>query len=59
MPFYDYECPKCSNVQEESHLMKESPTIKCEKCKTKMNKCLSKPQINMGEHPGSGLHEVT
>lgn len=61
MPFYDYEClnPNCAHVQEESHLMKETPVIRCEKCKTKMVKCFSKPQINMGEHPGSGLHEVS
>jgi predicted nucleic acid-binding Zn ribbon protein len=39
--------------------MKETPKIKCEKCgSSKMHKILSMPQINMGNHPGSGLHEV-
>jgi putative FmdB family regulatory protein len=57
MPSYDYSC-NCGNVQEEFHSMKETPTVKCKKCGAKMSKTISLPQINMGEHKGTGLHEV-
>jgi len=30
---YDYKCKSCGHVQEEEHSMKDSPKIKCEKCK--------------------------
>lgn len=59
MPYYDYQCPKCEKIKEEFHLMKETPDIFCDTCKkVKMQKVLSTPQISMGEHPGTGLHEV-
>jgi putative FmdB family regulatory protein len=54
---YDYECEKCGHIQEESHSMKDSPVIKCEKCKSKKtHKVMVSPEINMytwggGSHP--------
>ena len=41
MSFYDYECDECGNVQEEMHLMNESPEIKCNDCQSIMSKCIS------------------
>lgn len=33
MPFYDYSCSKCKNIQEEFHAMSGSNrTIKCDNC---------------------------
>jgi len=32
MPFYDYKCKKCGNVQEELHSITKDPEIKCKKC---------------------------
>lgn len=29
MPSYDYECPKCGEVQEIVHRMSEDPVIRC------------------------------
>lgn len=60
MPTYDYKCTDCEHVQEVMHRMSEKPKVKCEKCSSKkMVKQLSGGhQINMGEHPGSGLHEL-
>jgi len=60
MPTYDYKCEDCENVQEVVHRMSESPKVVCEKCKSKkMFKMISGGnQINMGNHPGSGLHEL-
>lgn len=35
MPFYDYKCNDCSNIQEESHPMKGPlEKILCIKCKS-------------------------
>ena len=58
MPYYNYECDVCSMIQEEYHLMKDSPKIKCEKCGKVMTKVISAPQISMNNHEGTGLHEV-
>lgn len=58
MPYYDYECESCKTIQEEFHLMKDSPKIKCNKCGNKMIKVISASQINMNYHEGTGLHEV-
>lgn len=56
---YDYQCEKCENIQEVSHGMKETPKVKCNKCgSVKTKKVMSISQINMGNYPGSGLHEV-
>lgn len=41
MPFYNYGCEKCGNVQEERHGMNESPIIKCSNCKGKMDKLIT------------------
>lgn len=32
MPAYDYGCPECGFVQEETHSIKEEPEIKCSNC---------------------------
>ena len=32
MPTYEYQCKKCSNVQEEIHSILTKPEIKCEIC---------------------------
>lgn len=59
MPYYDYQCEKCENMQEEFHSMKDSPKIVCKKCgSNKTKKVISVSQINMGNHPGSSLDEV-
>lgn len=57
MPTYDYACD-CGFTKEEFHSMKDTPKVKCDKCGKKMSKQISKPQINMGEHKGTALHEV-
>lgn len=39
---YDYQCLKCSNVQEEMHGMNETPKIICSKCNSEnMKKMVS------------------
>lgn len=60
MPHYDYECSKCSHVQEEFHGMKETPKVKCQKCgSTKTHKIPSGGhQINMNNYPGTSPDEV-
>jgi putative FmdB family regulatory protein len=41
MAFYDYKCPECKHVQEESHSMKDDPVILCKKCQTQMKRIIS------------------
>lgn len=59
MANYDYICTKCQHVQEEQHLMKETPKIKCEKCGAKSEKVsFYKTQFSMNTHPGSHIDEA-
>jgi putative FmdB family regulatory protein len=32
MPLYDYKCPTCGAVTEQTHSIKESPSIPCPEC---------------------------
>lgn len=41
MPRYDYACEKCGNIEEHIHSMKESPEIKCPKCRSSMTRQIS------------------
>ena len=34
MPYYDYQCNKCENVQEEVRSMTETKKVKCRACKS-------------------------
>jgi putative FmdB family regulatory protein len=56
MPFYDYQCRDCENVQEEVHGMTQTPKIKCSACKSKnISKMISG---NVGvKFNGSGFYE--
>ena len=38
MVLYEYRCPECGNLQEETHSMDDKPEIKCERCKKLMYK---------------------
>lgn len=41
MAAYDYQCEKCSVIEEHFHPMIKNPTIKCPKCKNKMKRIIS------------------
>lgn len=45
MPKYDYKCKTCSNVQEESHGMCDTPEIRCKVCNSPTNKIITKNNI--------------
>jgi putative FmdB family regulatory protein len=41
MPAYDYKCPKCENIEEHIHSIKDSPKIICTDCNETMAKIIS------------------
>lgn len=58
MPFYDYRCQKCGDVQEKFvQTYSEAPaSMKCEACQEGiMTKCLSAPTVRFG---GNGYYET-
>jgi putative FmdB family regulatory protein len=48
MPTYEYECQKCSHIQEEIHKMSEIFSGKCQKCGSKkLNKKISNTNFSI------------
>ena len=45
MPAYNYKCEECEHVQEERHMMAESPDISCNECGGKCSKTLEGVKI--------------
>jgi putative FmdB family regulatory protein len=45
MPFYDYQCVKCEQIEEIKHSIHEDPKYKCSNCNSKMER-----QISMGSY---------
>ncbi len=54
---YDYVC-ECGYVEEVEHGMKETPKIKCKKCKKKMTKQITGWSVNMNNHPGTRIEDA-
>lgn len=49
MPFYDYKCPKCEQIEEIQHSIHKNPKYKCSNCDTKMER-----QISLGSYVITG-----
>jgi len=41
MPTYDYKCPQCEAIEEQTHSIKEDPVYHCTKCGVEMKKMFS------------------
>lgn len=41
MPTYSYKCLECGEMVDVFHKMSETPIVKCELCKTPMQKIIS------------------
>ena len=55
---YDYMC-ECGYIEEVEHGMKETPKIKCKKCKKKMTKQITGwSHVNMNNHPGTRIEDA-
>jgi putative FmdB family regulatory protein len=51
MARYDYQCSKCSYVEEKRHGMMEEPRYKCDKCEGDMSKVfLTVPALTVPYH---------
>ena len=48
MPSYDYQCPKCSKIEEHVHRMSEEPEYLCCDDVVMKKVILSAPMTNMG-----------
>jgi putative FmdB family regulatory protein len=53
MPFYEYECTKCSYHKEILQKITDKPLVKCEKCNGKMKKLISATSFHL---KGSGWY---
>jgi putative FmdB family regulatory protein len=53
MPFYEYECTKCSNQTEVFQKITDPPVTKCELCNGKMRKLISQSSFHL---KGSGWY---
>jgi putative FmdB family regulatory protein len=53
MPFYEYECTKCSHHTEIFQRISDKPVTRCEKCKGKMKRLISQSSFHL---KGSGWY---
>ena len=53
MPIYEYECEKCGKVHEAWQKISDAPLDKCEQCKGKLHKLISRSSFHL---KGSGWY---
>ena len=53
MPIYEYECEKCGKVHEAWQKISDAPLTKCEQCKGKLHKLISRSSFHL---KGSGWY---
>lgn len=41
-PSYDYRCPNCGEIREETHGMNDTPMVMCQKCNRQMQKLIGR-----------------
>jgi putative FmdB family regulatory protein len=47
MPIYEYECPRCGEVEEIFQKISDKPLSKCKKCSGKLHKLISHSSFHL------------